>query len=64
MKTAKAVTAFMIGIVGQAITLGLVPDKWRPLAESIVLAGITYGVYKIPNKTAPQESPKGRPKEG
>jgi hypothetical protein len=53
VKVAKAIAALAIGLVGEALTLSMVPDKWRPMAEGVVLAGITYGVYKVPNKLDP-----------
>lgn len=66
MKAAKAWMALgmslFIGGIGTALSLGLVPNNYQPLAVNLtVLAtaiGTTIGVYKIPNAPADPLPPK------
>jgi len=50
---AKAVAGLLVSGIGQALTLGIVPNPWKPFAASLVTIGTFYGVYKIPNRTVP-----------
>ena len=50
MTKAKAWVALGVQLVGQALTLGLLPEAWRPYAEAVLVAATAIGVYSVPNK--------------
>lgn len=66
MKAAKAWMALfmslLIGGIGTALSLSLVPDKWQPLALTLATIvtgiGVATGVYKVPNASANPPPPK------
>ncbi len=45
MTKAKAYAALAFGLVGEAVTLGLVPDRWQAVAGGFVALGVALGVY-------------------
>ena len=52
MTKAKAWVALGVQLVGQALTLGLLPEQWRPHAEAVLVAATAIGVYSVPNRQA------------
>lgn len=46
---AKLYVAFAIQTIGQALTLGILPQSWRPYAEGIVGAATLVGVERTYN---------------
>ncbi len=57
MSKAKAYAALAFGLVGEAVTLGLVPDRWQAVAGGFVALGVALGVYSVPNKVKPEAEP-------
>jgi hypothetical protein len=47
---AKAWAALAVQVIGQALTLGLLPVSWRPYAELVVAAATVGTVYQVPNR--------------
>lgn len=52
MKAAKAVAALVVSVVGEVITLGILPDKYRVVAGVLVAIATAVVVYQVPNKPA------------
>lgn len=50
---AKAWAALVIQGIGQAVTLGVLPQSWLPYAEAIFSAATILGVYGIKNRPIP-----------
>ena len=44
----KAVIA-VVAAVGEAASLGLLPDPWSKYAAVVLAAAASYGVFKVPN---------------
>lgn len=54
LKTTKAKmwVALIVSVIGDALTIGIIPEAWRPLIISLTGAATVYGVYKVPNRPA------------
>jgi hypothetical protein len=50
----RKAAAAAVGILGQVIVLGLVPDEYLPWANVIVAVATMFGVYFVP-KNAPSQ---------
>jgi hypothetical protein len=53
---AKAWAALAVQVVGQALTLGLLPESWRPYAELVVAAATVGTVHQVPNRPVVEPS--------
>ena len=60
MTAAKAIAAFGIAAVGEAISAGLLSGKWALVGQVLTIAAITAGVYTVPNKQDSEIKPSVR----
>jgi hypothetical protein len=60
-KPYKAVAGLLVFLVGEALTLGLVPNRWEGWAQLVIAAAVYGGVYAVRNPpvTRPFPPPKG-----
>ena len=59
-KQAKAIVALLLVGVGEAITYGVIPERYRAWAQIVLALGTYAGVYRVPN-TPPADRPPSPP---
>ncbi len=52
----KSATA-LVGVIAAGLSMGLFKEPWNSLALAIVAVATYYGVYKIPNRPSPTQTP-------
>jgi hypothetical protein len=55
MTRTKAWVALIVSVIGDALTIGLIPEAWRPLAISITSAAVVLGVERARNRPIPPQ---------
>lgn len=58
-RTAKAIAALVVVGAGEAITYGVLPERWRGYAQIVVAVGAYAGVYASP-RNAPAPVPPAK----
>jgi len=49
-RQAKAIAGLAVVVVGEALTFGVLPDRWRPYAQVVIGVAAYAGIYSIPNR--------------
>lgn len=49
MKHARKAVVALVGVVAQAVNLGLLPEQWQEWAAVVIALATAVGVYQAPN---------------